>query len=62
LRIFRLIELNGGWAFNGKERYGKINGDNLFEMYGYSDEMDYNARIGNGFFFTTGRRFFVRLA
>ncbi|MDR1149146.1 MAG: hypothetical protein LBK66_11000 [Spirochaetaceae bacterium] len=56
LRIFRLIELNGGWAFNGKENYGKINWDNLFEMYGYSDEMDYNAEIGNGFFFSVSAR------
>jgi hypothetical protein len=57
LRIFKLIELNGGWAFNGKEKYGKMSWDNLFEMYGYSDEMDYNTGIGNGFFFTISARF-----
>jgi hypothetical protein len=57
IRIFRLLELHGGWAFNGKERYGKINWDNLFEMYGYSDELDYKTEIGNGFFFTISARF-----
>jgi hypothetical protein len=57
LRILKLIELHGGWAFDGKERYGKINWGNLFEMYGYSDELDYKAEIGNGFFFTISARF-----
>jgi hypothetical protein len=57
LRILRLLEFHGGWTFNGKERYGKINWDNLFEMYGYSDELEYKTEIGNGFFFTISARF-----
>jgi hypothetical protein len=57
LKIFRLLEFHGGWAFDGKERYRKINWDNLFEMYGYSDDQEYKAEIGNGFFFTISARF-----
>jgi hypothetical protein len=57
LRVFRLLEFQGGWTFNGRERYGKINWDNLFEMYGYSDELEYKTEIGDGFFFTVSARF-----
>jgi hypothetical protein len=59
IRIFRLIEINGGWAFNGKEKYDRIKWDDIVETYGASDELDYNTGIGNGFFFSISARFII---
>jgi hypothetical protein len=50
LRLLRFFEISGGWAFNGKEGYGKINWETLFESEGYSDDSMYSGNIGNGFF------------
>jgi hypothetical protein len=49
-RLLKLFEISGGWAFNGKEGYGKIEWDSLFESDGYSGGIKYDETIGNGFF------------
>jgi hypothetical protein len=46
----RLFEISGGWAFNGKDGYEKVNWKTLFESNGYSDDSMYGGNIGNGFF------------
>jgi hypothetical protein len=50
IRLFRLFEISGGWAFNGKDGYEKVNWKTLFESNGYSDDSMYGGNIGNGFF------------
>jgi hypothetical protein len=35
-RLFRLLEISGGWTFNGKEGYEKTSWETLFESDGYS--------------------------
>jgi hypothetical protein len=52
IRIFKMIEVNGGWTFNGKEKYDQVHWGSIFETYGHSDEFDYQTEIGNGFFFS----------
>jgi hypothetical protein len=46
VRLFRLFEVSGGWAFNGKEGYG----DNDLIV------SDYNINIGQGFFVSISAR------
>jgi hypothetical protein len=50
LRILRIFEISGGWAFNGKGGYEIVNWETLFESIGYSDGSMYNGNLGNGFF------------
>lgn len=56
LRLFRLFEISGGWAFNGKEGYEKVNWETLLESDGYSDDSMYSGNIGNGFFVSISAR------
>jgi hypothetical protein len=55
-RLLRLFEISGGWTFNGKEGYEKVNWETLFESAGYSDDTMYNGNIGNGFFTSVSLR------
>jgi hypothetical protein len=50
LRLFRVIEISGGWVFNGKEGYDEVNWETLFESSGYSNDAMYSGNIGNGYF------------
>jgi hypothetical protein len=56
LRVLRLFEISGGWAFNGKEGYEKVNWETLFESAGYSDGTMYNDNIGGGLFVSVSLR------
>jgi hypothetical protein len=56
LRLFRFIEISGGWAFNGKEGYDKVNWETLFESSGYTNDTMYNGNIGNGYFVSLSLR------
>ncbi|MDR2630965.1 MAG: hypothetical protein LBC60_08595 [Spirochaetaceae bacterium] len=49
-RLLRLFEISGGWIFNVKDEYKKINWQTLFESDDYSDDSMYSGNIGNGFF------------
>jgi hypothetical protein len=56
LRLLRLFEISGGWAFNGKEGYKQINWESLLESDGYSDDSMYSGNAGNGFFISISAR------
>jgi hypothetical protein len=56
VRLLRLFEISGGWAFNGKDGYEKINWETLFESVGYSGNSMYGGNIGNGFFISISTR------
>jgi hypothetical protein len=49
VRLLRLFEISGGWAYNAKAGYEKVNWKTLFESNGYSDGSN-SRNIGNGFF------------
>jgi len=50
IRLFRLIELNGGWNFNGREKYNKLEIADMFRMFGYSANRGYKENVGNGYY------------
>lgn len=56
VRLLRLFEISGGWTFNGKDGYEKINWETLFESDGYSDDSMYGGNMGNGFFISISIR------
>ncbi|MCL2592006.1 MAG: hypothetical protein FWD82_01450 [Defluviitaleaceae bacterium] len=56
VRLFRIFEINGGWAFNGRSGEGNISADTLFDSFGYSGRPIYNNDIGNGFFASISAR------
>jgi hypothetical protein len=58
-RLLRLLEISGGWTFNGKEGYEKVNWEALFESAGYSDDAMYSGNIGNGLFVSVSLRMTV---
>jgi hypothetical protein len=55
-RLLRLLEISGGWAFNGKDGYEKVNWEALFESTGYSDDAMYSGNIGSGLFISVSLR------
>jgi hypothetical protein len=50
VRLLQLFEISGGWTFNGKAGYEKINWETLFESNGFSNGSMYGENIDNGFF------------
>jgi hypothetical protein len=55
VRLFRLFEISGGWAFNGKEGYGEKSYEELIE-YGGLSVSEYDRNIGEGFFISISAR------
>ena len=56
VRVFKLLEVKGGWAFNGKEGDYRMNWNTLFNAAGYSGRYMYDRRIGNGYFVSFSAR------
>ncbi|MCL2440373.1 MAG: hypothetical protein FWD14_01405 [Treponema sp.] len=56
LKVFKFLDLSGGWAFNGEEEYKKRSWDSLFSSFGYSRSSSFTAAAGNGYFFSASFR------
>ncbi|MDR2718002.1 MAG: hypothetical protein LBB89_08065 [Treponema sp.] len=52
LRLFKFLELSGGWTFDGKEEYEKITKDSILGFAGFSKESKYISNVGGGYFFS----------
>jgi hypothetical protein len=55
IRLFSLVEISGGWTFNGKEGYSERSYEELIE-YGGLSASEYGGNIGQGFFVSISAR------
>lgn len=50
INLLHMLEISGGWAYDGKEGYDEIRWDELFSGDGFSKRSEYNTDIENGFY------------
>jgi hypothetical protein len=55
IRLFRLLEISGGWVFNGKEGYGERSYEKLIG-YGGLSVSEYEGNVGQGFYISVSAR------